>query len=520
MNPTVLLILDGLGHDSKAVESPWQLAKKSYFIEIEKYFPFTTIQASGLAVGLPWNVEGNSEVGHLTMGAGRIIYNHLPRIIMAIHDKSFAENEAFVKAIKHVKKNNSKLHIMGLFSSGSVHAYIDHFYALLDITKKYNVNQTYLHLFTDGRDCAQHEGANFIKQLEERLHKNHKNVTIASVIGRHLAMDRDNNWDRTEKTYNLLVNGVGNEFEYASLYMNESYKKGVTDEFIEPALLKNNQNSRVQNGDAVIFFNYRKDSAKALTSAFVSTEFNHFKRNKVADLCFVTMTEYDKNFPVLVAFPALEIKYPLSKVVSLARLKQLHIAETEKYAHITYFFNGGIEKPFENENWKIIPSLKTSRYDLVPEMSAGKITRSIIDGLNTYDFIAANFANADMVGHTGNFDACIKAIDILSECVKEVVEAVLKKNGTVIITADHGNIEEKMYKMTGEKRTKHTTNPVPFYLIGDKWKRKSPLDFNEITKRYREVNGMLSDVAPTILEVLNIKKPEEMTGSSLISVLK
>ncbi|MBU1091743.1 2,3-bisphosphoglycerate-independent phosphoglycerate mutase [Patescibacteria group bacterium] len=513
-----LIILDGFGYDKKATESPWQSANTPNFGAIEKYFPFTTIQASGLAVGLPWGEGGNSEVGHLTMGSGRILYNHLPRIIMSIHDGSFSKNEAFLKAVEHVKKNKSRLHLMGLFSSGSVHAYVDHLYALLDLAKENNIEKTNLHLFTDGRDAQMHEGAIFIKQLEYRLEKLYPNARIASVIGRHFAMDRDGRWDNIEKTYGLLTERKGGEFDFTSLYVEGCYKRNITDEFIEPAFNKNAE--PIQNGDAVIFFNYREDSARELTSAFIKTGFDEFPRKKIADLEFVTMTQYDTSLPSTVAFLPFKVENPLAKVISLAGMRQVHIAETEKYAHVTYFFNGGKEEPFDGEDRMLVSSPDTSHYDEVPEMSASQITEKIISSIDEYDFILANFANADMVGHTGNFNACIKAIEVLDKSIGEIIPKVLEKNGVAIITADHGNIEEKVYKLTGEKRTKHTTNPVPVYLIGNEWKREVPLKSSEITESYKKIEGMLTDIAPTVLEALGVKAPSEMTGKSLISKLK
>lgn len=515
--PLALIILDGFGYDSKATESPWQMANHPNFSEIEKFFPFTTLQASGLAVGLPWGKEGNSEVGHLTIGAGRIIYNHLPRIIMAIHDGTFVENKAFLEAVEHVKKNKSKLHIMGLFSSGSVHAYTDHLYALLDFAKEQNIEKTYLHLFTDGRDSPPYEGAKFAKQFEERLEK-YPNIKIASIIGRRFAMDRDGNWDHTEKAYNLFVEGKGREFSYASQFIDENYKNGVGDEFVDAGFASGAET--IQNGDAVIFFNYREDSARQLTKSFVETSFDKFARKKVADLKFVTMTQYDDNLPTSVAFFPLKIENSLAKVISLAGLKQLHIAETEKYAHVTYFFNGGKEEPVENEERILVPSLPIPHYDDNPEMSAYKLTEKILNEINNYDFMVINFANADLVGHTGNLKACVKAVEVLDDCVGKIIPKILEKNGTAIITSDHGNVEEKIYKLTGEKRTNHTTNPVPLYLIGNKWKRKTPLNEKEISSRYKKTEGVLSDVAPTILELMGIEKPLEMTGRSLIPKLE
>lgn len=516
--PVVLIILDGFGHDSNATESPWQLAKHPNFSEIEKWYPFTTLQASGLAVGLPWGEEGNSEVGHLTLGSGRIIYNHLPRIITAIHDGKFDENEAFIEAIEHVKKNKSKLHLMGLFSSGSVHSYADHLYALLDLAKKQGVEKTYLHLFADGRDAPPNESVKFFEQLESRLEKKYPKAKIASIIGRHYAMDREEKWNNIEKTYKLMTEKEGDEFKYVSQHIEKNYKKGNSDEFIEPGFKEGSE--PIQNGDSVIFFNYREDSAREITSAFVRVDFEKFSRKKIADLKFVSMTEYDKDLPTIVAFPPLRVDNPLSKILSDKNLKQLHIAETEKYAHITYFFNGGKENPFDGEKRILVSSPKVDKYDVVPEMSARKITEKILDNLKIYDFMAINFANADMIGHTGNFEQCIKAIEVLDECVGKIVPKILNAGGVVLITSDHGNVEEKIYKLTGEKMTRHTTNPVPFYLIGKGWEREKPVNVEKIKGQYQEAIGTIADVAPTILEIFEIQPPPEMTGKSLLKKLK
>ena len=534
-SPVVLVVLDGFGIDTSAVNSPWQIAKHPAFFEIEKFWPFTTLQASGVAVGLPWGEEGNSEVGHLTMGSGRIIYNHLPRVISAIEDGSFFQNEAFLKAIKQVKEKNSSpadesrrasLHLMGLFSSGSVHAYEEHVLALLELAKRNEIKNVYFHLFTDGRDASQREAANFIKNFKEELTNKYPTAKIVSLIGREYAMDRDGNWEKTEKTYKLLTEGAGNEFKDAVSYIEEQYKKGLNDEKIEPAFAEASADKAasakeglIKNGDAVIFWNFREDSARQLTQSFIDKNFDKFKREYLNDLVFVTMTEYDKRFLIPAAFPPLDVKWPLSAVISQAGLKQLHLAESGKYAHVTYFFNGGSEKPFDNEERILIPSPDVP-FEEKPEMAAEKVTETIINNLKNYDFILANFANADMVGHTANFEACVKAIEALDYSIGKIIPVVLEKEGILIITADHGNIEEKLYKLTGEKRTKHSNNPVPFYLISKDLKRQKARTEEEIKTDYRKVEGTLADIAPTILELFNLPEPEEMTGKSLLGKLK
>ncbi len=519
----VLLILDGLGVSPDKIGSPWEAAAHPAFSEIERYFPMTALQASGIAVGLPWGKEGNSEVGHLTIGAGKIIYNYLPRISTAISDGSFFTNEAFVKAVEHVKNppagGSSSLHIVGLFSSGTVHSYEEHLYALLELSKNNNVQKTFLHLFSDGKDAYQKEGADYFKKLEDLLASKYSNIKIASIIGRTFAMDRDNNWSRTEKVYNLFVRGAGNKFQNISSYIESQYQKEIFDQEIAPACAENIPlpEGRIKNNDAVIFYNFREDSERQLAQAFLEENFDKFPREKLNNMIFVSMTEYYKNIPALVAFKSADVEYPLAKIISDAGLKQLHIAETEKYAHVTYFLNGGKEKVFKNEERIVVPSPHAPSYSQSPEMSAEKITEIIVSDLDKYDFIAANFANADMVGHTGDFYATTKALETLDSCVGIILQKAMELNATLIITSDHGNAEEKLYKITGQKKTNHSINPVPFYLIGNDFKRKEPKTQEEINNQYKDVKGTLTDIAPTILELFDLKKPDSMTGVSLLS---
>ena len=506
--PVVLIIIDGFGISPDKIGSPWEAAKHPAFEEIEKNFPFTALQASGIAVGLPWGKEGNSEVGHLTIGAGKIIFNHLPRISNSIEDGTFFTNEAFLKAVKHIKDNNSALHILGLFSSGTVHSYEEHLYALLELAKRNNLPKVFLHLFSDGKDANQKEGFVYFKNLEKYLDERYPNIKIASIIGRKYAMDRDGNWDRTEKAYKLFTEGAGEVFESAFSYIKESYEKEIFDEIISPAFLKNSD-SRIKEGDTVIFYNFREDSERQLSSVFL-------KKN---NFFVVTMTEYDKSLPAVVAFSSANVANPLAKIISDAGLTQLHIAESEKYAHITYFLNGGEEKLFKGEERILVPSPHTPSYSQTPEMSADKITEAVVLSLEKYNFIAANFANADMVGHTGDFKATIKALEKIDSCLGKIAMEILKVDGVLIITADHGNAEEKIYKMTGEKKTKHSINPVPFYLIGNNFKNKKEKTKEEIEKNYKDVKGTLSDITPTILELFKLKKPVEMTGKNLSEVI-
>lgn len=521
--PVVLIVLDGVGVSTVEGETPFSVANIPTIHEIEKYWPFTTLRASGAAVGLPWGEEGNSEVGHLTMGSGRVVYHHLPRIINAIHDESFFKNEAFLKAAEHVKAHNSQLHLMGLFSSGSVHAYVDHLYALLDFAKQQQIEKVMIHPFTDGRDSPPDEGAKMFKQLQERVAQQYPNARIASIIGRSYAMDRDEHWDFTQKAYDLFVNGVGTAFQDPVAYIEESYKKNVTDEFIEPGFLADAEGKpigRMAAGDAVIYYDFREDSTRQLTATFVEDSFIGFSRQKLADLLFVTMTEYDKRFSALVAFRPLEIAWPLARVLSQAKKTQLHIAETEKYAHVTYFFNGGVEKLFEGEERMLIPSPRSIHFNEHPEMAAAAITDAVVAGISKYDFILVNYANGDMVGHTGDFTSTVKALEALDFSVGKVITAVLEAGGAVVITGDHGNAEEKRYRVTGEPRTKHTTNPVPLYLITQDLRAQEPRSGADIKNLYKDIGGVLTDVAPTVLELMELSKPGEMSGISLLEKLK
>lgn len=520
--PTVLVVLDGYGVNLKTPESTWKYFRRPNFKRLERRYPFTVLQASGSAVGLPWGEEGNSEVGHLTIGAGRVIFTHLPRIITAIQDGSFFENGAFKKAVLHAQKNNSRLHLMGLFSSGSVHSYPDHLYALLELARRNRLKELHLHLFTDGRDAFQKEAAKFFGLLELRLAQEYPFAKIASVVGRHFAMDRDSHWDSIEKTYNLFTSGLGQPYESAPLYIEESYKKGVDDEFIEPGFLVEHEEAvgRIRDNDAVVFFNFREDSARELTGVFVSDAFDKFPRTKINNLFFVTMTEYDKTLKTQVAFEPMKAEEPLAKIISDAGFKQLRVAETEKYAHVTYFFNGGKEKPYAGEDRILVQSLKTAHFDEVPQMSASEITEKVLESLLKYDFILVNFANADMVGHTGDFGATVKALEALDEAVGKIIPKVLESGGATVIVGDHGNAEEKQYRISGEKRTKHTANPVPFFVVANGLELAGERTEEEIFKNYSEVKGTLTDVAPTALELLGLKKSRDMTGVSLLGSMR
>jgi len=516
--PVVLAILDGFGVNTLPGESPLGTAKKPTVDDFNANYPLTTLQASGLAVGLPWGEEGNSEVGHLTIGSGRVLYHHLPRVIVSIQDGTFFENSAFVDAAAHARANKGTFHIVGLFSSGSVHAYADHMYAMLRFAKREALESVAIHLFGDGRDSPTQELKTFLPQLEERIRVECPAAFITSIIGRHFSMDREERWDLTSGAYDCLIGKKGAAFEYPKKYIEDSYAAGVTDEFFVPAWKVNEKNepqARVREGDAVVFINFREDSERQLVHAFVDHDFTKFERTPIQNLFFVTMTEYEKGLPAHVAFPPLNIEWPLARLISYANKKQFHIAETEKYAHVTYFFNGGKEQPFPGEDRKLVPSARVP-FDQKPDMSAREITDALLEVLPQYDFILVNFANADMVGHTGNFEATVKALEVLDECLGRLRDKILELGGVLVITADHGNSEEKRYRLTGEKRTKHSSNPVPFYLIGSQFKRKTPRTAEEIQERLGQIEGVLSDVAPTILDLMGLSVPAEMTGINLL----
>ncbi|PIP18068.1 MAG: 2,3-bisphosphoglycerate-independent phosphoglycerate mutase [Parcubacteria group bacterium CG_4_10_14_0_8_um_filter_35_7] len=520
MKPIVLIIMDGIGINPNKEGNAFALANIPHLKEIQKFYPGVAIHASGINVGIKWGEVGNSEVGHTNLGAGTVLYQKLPRINIAIQDKSFFEIEAFKKAILHVQKNRSSLHLMGLVSNGGVHSHIDHLCALIELAKKERLKKVFIHVFTDGRDTSPNEGINFVKDLEKKM-KKFRLGQIASIVGRFYGMDRNNNWERTEKAYNLLTEGIGEKFSQTASAIEKSYKEKITDEFIKPIVLtdrRGNPIGPIKDNDGLIFFNFRGDRAKQITQAFVSPRFKEFKREKLKNICFVAMTEYQEGLPMLVAFPSQDITNPFAKVISDAGLKQLHTAETEKYAHVTFFFNGGKEDPFPGEDRILIPSPSVPTYDLKPEMSAPLVTEKLVKEIEKgkYDFIVVNFANGDMVGHTGNLKAAIKAVETVDECVDKVVNATLKMKGGLVITADHGNCEEMINLETKEILTDHTTNPVPLWVVTPWNKQKQKIQIPDTSVI---VGGILADVAPTIIELMGLEKPAEMTGSSLLKII-
>ncbi|MEK7082692.1 MAG: 2,3-bisphosphoglycerate-independent phosphoglycerate mutase, partial [Patescibacteria group bacterium] len=521
--PLLLIILDAFGISTEKEGNPVASARTPVLNQIERDFPFTTLQASGIAVGLPPREAGNSEVGHLTIGCGRALHHHLPRIISSIHDGSFSKNEMLMKAIGHVKTHGSRLHIAGLISSGSVHSYINHLYALLDLAKGEDIAQVYIHAFMDGKDAPPREGASFIKELETRCADEWPNTRVASAIGRFYAMDRDTKWDRIQAAYELMTQGKGKPVASIPAYLEQCYTQGISDEFIEPGVIADASGAplaTVAANDALIFFNFREDSMREITHAFIDEPFDHFSRARIDNMALITMTDYEESLASLAAFPSPLIIHPLSQVLGDDGLRHVHIAETEKYAHVTYFFNGGKETPFAGEERVLIPSLEQAHFDEVPEMKAAEITSAILEKFRTADVVIANYANADMVGHSGNFPAIVQAMEILDQQLGNLMNAIFNNGGLMFITGDHGGVEAKRNTISGEKRTEHSINPVPLYVVGNDWRLPKPRTPEQIIAAKKEISGMLTDVAPTMLELLEIKKPHEMTGTSLVEILK
>lgn len=504
---TMLMILDGFGENPNNEGNAVNLAKKPNIDKLRKICPVSHIDASGAAVGLPDGQMGNSEVGHTNIGAGRIVYQKLTKITKSIEDGDFFSIPEFTEAIENVKKNNSKLHIMGLLSDGGVHSHQRHLYGLLELAKRKGLdNNVFIHAFMDGRDTLPASGEGYIQELQEKMKE--KGVgKIATLSGRYYAMDRDKRWDRVEKAYNALVKGEGILAKDPIQAIEESYQQEIFDEFVVPTVITDANDqplAKIESGDSVIFFNFRPDRARQLTRAIVDDKFDGFKTDKL-DIDFVCMTEYDDTMPnVKIAFKPEELTNTFGEVVSNLGKKQLRIAETEKYAHVTFFFNGGREEPYPGEDRILVNSPKVATYDLQPEMSAYEVTEKVVEAINSekYDTIILNFANTDMVGHTGNIDAAIKAVEAVDKCVGEIVEAVQKQNGVLLITADHGNAEQMIDYQTGEPLTSHTTNLVPLILVG--------------MENVELKDGRLCDLTPTMLDIMEEQKPKEMTGESLL----
>ena len=499
--PILLCIMDGFGKNPSDYGNAIVAAKTPNLDSLFANYPLTYIGASGLDVGLPDGQMGNSEVGHTNIGAGRVVYQELTRISKSISDGDFFENEAFVKAVENCKNNGSALHLMGLVSDGGVHSHNTHLYALLELAKRNGLEKVFVHCFMDGRDVPPTSGKDFLVELYRKCAEIGVG-TIASVMGRYYVMDREKKWDRVEKAYRAMTALDAPTFTCAKEMMEKSYADGVTDEFIVPCV--NEKAEAVKSGDSVVFFNFRPDRAREITRAFVDSEFDGFKRDEMLDLYYVCMTQYDETMPnVDVAYKPERITMPLGEVISNAGMKQLRIAEYTKYAHVTFFLNGGEETVYEGEDRSLTDSPNVATYDMQPEMSAYIVADKVVKAVeeDKYDAIMLNFANCDMVGHTGIFDAAVAAVEAVDECVGKVVDAVMSKGGVVLITADHGNAD-KMCEEDGSPFTAHTTFPVPFCVVGYDCELKE--------------GGKLCDIAPTMLQIMGLEQPKQMTGSSLI----
>lgn len=507
--PTVLMILDGYGLNDRIDGNAIKQANTPVMDKLQAEYPFVKGYASGLDVGLPEGQMGNSEVGHLNMGAGRIVYQELTRITKAIKDRDFFENKELLSAIDNCKQNNSDLHLYGLVSDGGVHSHMTHIFALLELAKKNGLENVYVHAFLDGRDTPPTSGANFLIQLEDKMDEIGVGK-IATISGRYYAMDRDKRWDRVKLAYDALVLGKGDKVPSAELCMTSSYSKNINDEFVIPTIISNNgkPTATIKANDSIIFFNFRPDRARELTRAFCDKEFDGFERaNGYFPVKYVCFTEYDITIEnKSVAYKPQSLNNTLGEYISSLGLKQARIAETEKYAHVTFFFNGGVEKENEGENRILVSSPKVATYDLQPEMSAIEVTDKFVEAIesNKYDLIITNYANPDMVGHTGIMEATIKAIETVDKCVGRVIEALLKVDGQIFICADHGNSDQLIDYETAKPFTAHTTNPVPFILVNYK---------DDVILRE---GGKLADIAPTLLEMMEIPQPVEMTGESLL----
>ena len=507
---SALIILDGFGHRDETDGNAVVAAGTPFIRSLLNEYPHTFVNASALAVGLPEGQMGNSEVGHLNIGAGRIVYQELTRIIKSISDGDFFDKPEFLHAIENCKVHDSALHLMGLCSDGGVHSMLSHLYALVELAKRHRLSKVFIHCFMDGRDVPPDSGADYIRRVQKKLSEIGCGK-IATVSGRFYAMDRDNRFERVEKAYNALANGDGVYATDPVKAIEDSYANGVTDEFILPTVITENGApvARISRNDSVIFFNYRPDRPREITRAFLFNDFTGFERkNGCYPLRYVTMTQYDKAFDgkLEVAFKPQNLNNTFGEYISTLGLKQLRIAETEKYAHVTFFFNGGVEAPNSGEDRVLIPSPKVETYDLKPEMSAFEVADEAEKRIRSgaYDVIILNFANPDMVGHTGKFDATVKALQAVDACCKKVVKAILDMGGQCIITADHGNCE-KMWDANHEPFTAHTTNKVPFILVSNNHKGATLAS-----------DGRLCDITPTLLELMGIGKPLEMTGHSLI----
>ncbi|MFN3430382.1 MAG: 2,3-bisphosphoglycerate-independent phosphoglycerate mutase [Candidatus Sericytochromatia bacterium] len=499
--PVALIVCDGWGINPRTDHNAIAAARTPHFDELYAKWPWMALQTSGLAVGLPEGQMGNSEVGHMNMGAGRIVYQELTRIDVAIRDGSFFQNEVLAKVMVDTQAAGKDLHLFGLVSDGGVHSSIEHMFALVRMARERGVERVYLHAFLDGRDTAPRSARSFLARTEQVLGEIGLG-RVATISGRYYAMDRDQNWERTELAYRAMVDAHGRSADDSDQAIARSYEEGVNDEFLVPVVL--DAQGRIKDGDGVIFFNFRPDRARQITQAITDPEFKGFERGAVPLVRFVCLTQYKDSFGLPVAYPPQKLVDNLASVLAEKRVRQLHAAETEKYAHVTFFFNCGREAPYDLEERILIPSPKIASYDMQPEMSAPEVAAAAAAAIDAHhtDVLIMNFANADMVGHTGNMAATVKAIEAVDAAVGRVVAAILRQGGTALITADHGNAEMMIDYETGEVMTSHTTNPVPLIMAGRQLKLRE--------------SGVLADVAPTILDLLDMAQPAAMTANTLI----
>lgn len=529
----VLVILDGFGVASFSRGNAVSQAKPATINELVNRYPALTLQASGPVVGLPWGEMGNSEVGHLNIGAGRIVGQDLPRITLSIADHSFFKNKELLAAVDHVRQHGSRLHLVGMISGGGVHSLDQHLYALLGLAEEQGLPEVYIHMFTDGRDTAQKVALEAIEKLNKKIVEIGINARIATITGRFYAMDRGRHWEQTESTYQAMVNGLGEEALSAQACVEANYARQIFDEMIRPTVVMDVNQAvgsktpvvTIKDNDAIIFFNFRSDRMVQLVQAFVQPQRMEIqsKHQQLQNVYIVTMTEYASDLPVHVAFPSVDLRNNVAEVVSQKGLRQFHIAESEKYAHVTSFFNGGVSNELRGEERIIVTSPNnTKNYVDHPQMSAEELTGILVDKIahGNHALYVANFANTDMVGHTGNLQAAIDAVRFVDRMIKKIVTATLQADGVVIITGDHGNVEQMIDARTGQVNKDHSTNPVPFLLIANEFALPNPRDGGYESLAAQVPGGVISDVGPTVLELLGIPKPPEMTSVSLLQFIK
>jgi 2,3-bisphosphoglycerate-independent phosphoglycerate mutase len=517
MTKVILLVLDGWGIGEKREGNPISQTPTPTFDWIKKNFPSLALQASGVAVGLPWGEAGNSEVGHLTMGAGRVLWQHLPRIDMAIQDGSFFKNEAFLAAFAHAKKNNGRVHLLGLLGHGKVHSSLEHFSRLLKLAKDQGISEALLHIFTEEEASPEEKAEKILANLEAEA-KEIGVGRLSSISGRFYAMDRDEHWERTERAFRLLTEGTKIKPSANEVFA-EAGERDLGDEYIEPTLVGKPEEAQkliIKPGDSLIFFNFREDAVRQLVEAFSKDDFAGFERKKPENIYITTMTQYLDDPSIAVAFPPEKITEPLAKVVADAGKHQLHLAESERAAHVTFFFNGLNPQPFPGEYWVIVPSPTAFNLGETPELASQEVLNRLLQSVeeNIYDFTLVNFPNADLIGHTGNLDAGLKVVAVMDRIVNTVSKVALKKKIPLLITADHGNIENMLHALSGRAERGHETSPVPFYLVDQRFLRER--SGREIAQNEKEIRGGLIDIAPTVIELLGIEKPQSMTGQSLL----